>query len=481
MPNYLAYQLDPQEMVDRNFNDLYRGLEAREVNRDRQTLRTLNDLRLKDAQLKMRQDEELRTRLASARGRTEYVRPEQPMSLRALDEVRGMGVTPSPFPQQTQPTPVTGPTLGSVNKYTPPDLAGITAQTRLEQGRFDEAQQAVNLTEQMALNKAKIEAYGDKQEAAKIDETIKKMELSGKMLEYWEKLDPSGELARQQIAANPELFPNFDPSKYRPNPTGPSYFDAPDGGSTFFDGKVWKHIPGAKPMTEPRPQVVNPGGVLVGPDGTPIYTNPKAPPATGGGNGGGGSAPRSFGKAPSGYRYSADGSGNLEPIPGGPAALKAEAALQSREKARGAYDASIAVVDKLLAHPGRSAGTGLSSKVDPRNYVPGTDAYDFQRELESFDSVLFLSNIEKMKGMGALSNAEGARVSAAAGAIKPGMQDKTFVNNLNIIKEELRKAKDRIENGNLLLPYANQQNKAKPASKGGKSTKAQQLLNKYRK
>lgn len=177
---------------------------------------------------------------------------------------------------------------------------------------------------------------------------------------------------------------------------------------------------------------------------------------TGGGRGGG----RAGGKAPSGYRYTDDG--NLEAIPGGPAALKVDAALQGKEKAKGAYDSSIAVVDKLLAHPGRASGTGLSSKLDPRNYTPGTDAYDFQRELESFDSVLFLSNIEKMKGMGALSNAEGAKVSAAAGAIKPGMKDTTFVNNLRIIRAELNKAKSRIDSGNLIQP----QGQGKPASKG---------------
>jgi len=183
-----------------------------------------------------------------------------------------------------------------------------------------------------------------------------------------------------------------------------------------------------------------------------------------------GGAPQ--GKPPAGYRWKGDGT--LEAIPGGPAEAKAEAANQAKEKAKGAYDASIAVVDKLLSHPGRKTATGLSSALDPRNYVPGTNAYDFHKELESFDAVLFLSNIEKMKGMGALSNAEGAKVSAAAGAIKPGMSEKAFEANLNIIKTELAKAKTRIESTQQAAPAQPKQGQAKKG--GGYSD----LLNKYK-
>ena len=84
------------------------------------------------------------------------------------------------------------------------------------------------------------------------------------------------------------------------------------------------------------------------------------------------------------------------------------------------------------------------------NKVPGTDASDFNKELESFDSKLFLSNIQAMKGMGALSNAEGAKVSAAAGAIKAGMSEKAFVANMNTIKQALAGAKARMDSGNMI-------------------------------
>lgn len=118
-------------------------------------------------------------------------------------------------------------------------------------------------------------------------------------------------------------------------------------------------------------------------------------------------------------------------------------------------DDTVAYVDKLLAHPGLKTVTGKSSVLDPRNIIPGTDAYDFRKELESFDSKLFLSNIKSMKGMGTLSDAEGKKVSDAAGAIKPGMSEKSFIANMGIIKDTLAKAKERTSSGKFITSSGN--------------------------
>lgn len=151
------------------------------------------------------------------------------------------------------------------------------------------------------------------------------------------------------------------------------------------------------------------------------------------------------GKPPIGYRFT--GAGNLEPIPGGPADIKAQDRALSQGRAMDTLDRSLATVDRLLKHPGRATATGLSGAIDPRNYIAGTNARDFQRELETFDAQLFLSNVSQMKGMGQLSDAEGKKISAAAGAIKPGMSDKAIENNLTTIQTELQKAKNRMESG----------------------------------
>jgi hypothetical protein len=168
----------------------------------------------------------------------------------------------------------------------------------------------------------------------------------------------------------------------------------------------------------------------------------------GGGRGG-------TGKAPSGYRWGADG--NLEAIPGGPAAMKTQKEQLATESAVATLDETMGVIDKLANHPGRSAGTGLSSRIDPRNYVPGTDAKDFRLELESFDGKLFLANVSKMKGLGALSDAEGKKLTAAAGAIKPGMSDAAFLRNITEIKKGLERAKNRVMSGTVsqLSAYSN--------------------------
>lgn len=116
-----------------------------------------------------------------------------------------------------------------------------------------------------------------------------------------------------------------------------------------------------------------------------------------------------------------------------------------------AIDQSIATAKKLAEHPGREQATGKSRIFQIQN-VYGTDAYDFEKELESFDAQLFLSNIQSMKGMGALSNAEGAKVSAAAGAIKPGMKEESFLANINTIEKTLQLGRDRIAKGIVVNP-----------------------------
>lgn len=150
-----------------------------------------------------------------------------------------------------------------------------------------------------------------------------------------------------------------------------------------------------------------------------------------------------------GYRWTADG--NQEAIPGGPADVKNETKRQGVENAKAAIDLSINTTEKLINHPGRKMATG-KSRMTGISKIPGTDSYDFDKELESFDAQLFLSNISSMKGMGALSNAEGAKVSAAAGAIKPGMSEKAFLDNITGIQAALKKAKERIDSGKLINP-----------------------------
>jgi hypothetical protein len=94
--------------------------------------------------------------------------------------------------------------------------------------------------------------------------------------------------------------------------------------------------------------------------------------------------------------------------------------IEAGLKNKGDYDKQISqadealkVVDKALKHPGLSAGTGLQSKVDPRNYIPGTDAYNFSIVNKQLQGKAFLAAFESLKGGGAISEAEGNKAQAA--------------------------------------------------------------------
>lgn len=73
----------------------------------------------------------------------------------------------------------------------------------------------------------------------------------------------------------------------------------------------------------------------------------------------------------------------------------------------------LANVDQLLQDPAFDTVYGLSNVLDPRNYIPGTDAARASGLLKTIDAETFGLAIEQMKGLGALSNAEGQKVQQA--------------------------------------------------------------------
>jgi hypothetical protein len=62
--------------------------------------------------------------------------------------------------------------------------------------------------------------------------------------------------------------------------------------------------------------------------------------------------------------------------------------------------------------------TGVGSTIGKvLGYVPGTDAKDFRAKLDTLKSQQFLTQAKEMKGMGALSDAEGARIERAVASL----------------------------------------------------------------
>lgn len=116
-------------------------------------------------------------------------------------------------------------------------------------------------------------------------------------------------------------------------------------------------------------------------------------------------------------------------------------AQKERDNANANIDASIKAADDLLNDEGLSGAVGLSSLAPTR---PGSATADFEARLDSFNAKTFLSSVEQMKGLGALTEAEGAKLTAAAGALNKNMSEGAFKKSLSDMKSGMEKAKARL-------------------------------------
>ena len=139
--------------------------------------------------------------------------------------------------------------------------------------------------------------------------------------------------------------------------------------------------------------------------------------------------------------YQVSSEGKVEKV-GGEGAAGEKPYSQS---ALDAFDRAISTADRLLASPGLSSAVGSGfdpasvGRINPLTGEPfaGTQAADFSAELESMKAQVFLPMVQSMKGMGALSNAEGEKLTAAIGALNPNMSEEGFKSSLARIKEDL--------------------------------------------
>lgn len=85
-----------------------------------------------------------------------------------------------------------------------------------------------------------------------------------------------------------------------------------------------------------------------------------------------------------------------------------------------------------------SGSTGIFNKI--QRGFPGTDEYDFSQKLETLKSQVFLTQVEKMKGMGALTDMEGQRLEKSIASLDANLDPKTLQANLKTISSELNRA-----------------------------------------
>lgn len=174
------------------------------------------------------------------------------------------------------------------------------------------------------------------------------------------------------------------------------------------------------------------------------------------------------------------------------AALKTAATGQAtadvqgtQAKAAGVDSANnaIATIDLALNHPGLSTATGLSGVINPANYIPGTDAKDFQSVLGQLKGTAFLTAYQGLRGTGAISEIEGQKAENAVARLNSAQSTPAFTKALSDYKEILQQGLNRQQTGkpatagspaaetkaarpqNLLaaLPAANANNRGKEA------------------
>lgn len=117
---------------------------------------------------------------------------------------------------------------------------------------------------------------------------------------------------------------------------------------------------------------------------------------------------------------------------------KAEIARADRQAAaQGAVDTFSTALDSLNEieqSPGLSKSVGIRSAFPT---VPGSDAANFEARLDTFKAQTFLPMVQSLKGMGALSDAEGKKLSDAVGALSPKMSEKAFRDSIGKIRNQL--------------------------------------------
>jgi len=111
------------------------------------------------------------------------------------------------------------------------------------------------------------------------------------------------------------------------------------------------------------------------------------------------------------------------------------------------YDAQL---QDLLANPGSPAIFGFAGET--RAGIPGTDAFGAAAKLEQVQGSAFLSAVPQMKGLGALSDAEGRAITASVNALKIGLPWKQAQKEIAKVRTLLSRGQERLKENQLLTP-----------------------------
>lgn len=106
-------------------------------------------------------------------------------------------------------------------------------------------------------------------------------------------------------------------------------------------------------------------------------------------------------------------------------------------------EGSLAVLDQAINHPGRKTATGASSRLDPRNYTPGTEAYNFNVLMDQIQGRTFLQAYQSLRGGGQITEIEGKKAEQAIARLNTAQSEEAFLKSLNDLKEVIQTGIER--------------------------------------
>ena len=106
---------------------------------------------------------------------------------------------------------------------------------------------------------------------------------------------------------------------------------------------------------------------------------------------------------------------------------------------------TIDTATKVLNSPGFTGYFGTNLNPLSSRFIPGTEAADTETLVDTLKSQGFLSGIQQMKGMGALSNAEGQKVMDSIGSLSPNQSEKSARAAIKTIIKTTEMAQKRMQ------------------------------------
>jgi hypothetical protein len=126
------------------------------------------------------------------------------------------------------------------------------------------------------------------------------------------------------------------------------------------------------------------------------------------------------------------------------------------------------LVDMAITHPGRETYTGASGYLDPRNYMPGTDAKNYGAIHKQLTGQAFMEAYAGLRGGGAITEVEGKKATEAQIRLDTAQSDEAYLGALKearqLILDRMARAKAEASGGKIPVPIPPQPSATPPGN-----------------